>query len=652
MIVLTSFFSPILMINEYIYYITPKKWGNSYLQQSVINNIQQRLRKLEQLQASDGSWRMIFQGPLLTDCFMIMLLKTLKIPSEQTIQELITSILRLQNENGGWKIYSDEKDGNISATIQAYAALLLSGKFSRQDDEMKRAEHFINRNGGLSKAHFMTKMMLAVNGLYTYPSYFYFPMSYYLLPTSFPFSMYHCSNYARIHLTPMIICMNKRYAKIHPVDTSFFDKEPSASWFREDRDSWGKFFKNEMKHIALTPLHLHKAGYKVAEKFMLDRIEKNGTLYSYASATFYLVYALLALKYDEKSPIIRKAVAGILSYKSKNKTGWHIQNSPSTVWDTALLSYSMQEAGMPANHPIIIKANKYLLNKQQFTRGDWSVNAPYASAGGWGFSDTNSFIPDNDDSSAALRALTRQSKVNQHIKLSWERGLTYLIAMQNKDGGWGAFEKNAYQPLLAHLPLENAKDALNDDSTADLTGRVLEFLGNFANLKRKNYNIKKAVEWLLKCQRLDGSWYGKWGVCYIYGTWAAITGLRGVGIEKNHPAIDKAVKWLESIQRKDGGWGESCSSAEKETYVPLSFSTLSQTAWALDTLLTIRSVESPSVKMAVQYLLNSQQQSEESLSYPTGLGLPGGFYITYESYNHIFPLLALGHYLKLLRANE
>ncbi|MEH6943164.1 squalene--hopene cyclase [Bacillus sp. JJ722] len=614
----------------------------------VKNNIQSRMRKLEQMQANDGSWRMIFKGPLLTDCFMIMLLKTLKIPSEQTIQELVTSIVRLQNENGSWKIYSDEKKGNISATIQAYAALLLSGRYSREDEEMKRAEMFISHNGGLSKAHFMTKMMLAVNGLYPYPSYFYFPMTYYLLPPSFPFSMYHCSNYARIHLTPMIICMNKRFANIHRVDTSFFDKEPSASWFREDRDSWGEFFIKEIKQIALTPLHLHKAGYKVAEKFMLDRIEKNGTLYSYASSTFYMVYALLALGYDEKSPIIKKAVDGILSYKTKSKNGWHVQNSPSTVWDTALLSYSLQEAGMSSNHPLIIKANQYLLKKQQFTRGDWSVNAPYASAGGWGFSDTNSFIPDNDDTSAALRALTRQSKKNQHVKTSWEKGLAYLIAMQNKDGGWGAFEKNAYQPLLAHLPLENAKDALIDDSTGDLTGRVLEFLGNYANLKQKNSNVQKAVDWLLKTQRLDGSWYGKWGVCYIYGTWAAITGLRGVGMEKNHPALMKAAKWLESIQREDGGWGESCSSTEKEKYVPLSFSTPSQTAWALDALLTVRNVDSSSVKLAVQFLLNSHQQSEESLSYPTGLGLPGGYYITYESYNHIFPLLALGHYQKML----
>ncbi|WP_439096847.1 terpene cyclase/mutase family protein [Bacillus massiliigorillae] len=621
-------------------------------QQSIIDNIKARMRKLEEMQTSDGSWRMLFQGPLFTDCLTIILLKTLNIPAGKTIQELVTSIIRLQNENGAWKIYSDEKEGDVSATIQAYAALLLSGRFGREDEEMKRAEHFISNNGGLSKANILTKMMLAVNGLYKYPPLFYFPMTYYLLPSSFPFSMYHCSNYARIHLTPMLICMNKRYVKTHRVDTSFFDYEQTAIWFQTERDSWGEFFIKEIKNMALTPIHMHKAGYQAAEHFMIDRIEENGTLYSYASATFYMIYALLALGYDEKSSIIQKATAGILSYKAKSKNGWHIQNSPSAVWDTALLSYSLQEAGMSADHPVIIKANEYLLKKQQFSRGDWSVNAPYASAGGWGFSDTNTFIPDNDDTSAALRALTMQSKSIIKIKSSWEKGLAYLLAMQNKDGGWGAFEKNAYQPLLAHLPIENAKDALIDDSTADLTGRVLEFLGNYAQMKQKNSNIKRAVNRLMKSQRLDGSWYGKWGVCYIYGSWAAITGLRAVGVEQNHPALIRAARWLESIQREDGGWGESCASAEQETYVPLSFSTPSQTAWALSALLTIRSIDSPSVTKAVQYLLKSEEYSDESISYPTGLGLPGGYYIMYESYNYIFPLLALGQYQKLLLGHD
>lgn len=613
----------------------------------VQKNIHERIRRVSTLQTDNGSWKFIFEGPVLTDSFYIMTVCALQLPFDELTEKVFSRLVSLQQENGSWKIYQDEKEGNLSATIQAYTALLLSKKFTRSDEEMKRAEQFIQQHGGLKNAHFMTKMMLAVNGLYKYPSYFYFPMTYYLLPSSFPLSMYHCSNYARIHMTPMIICMNKKFSMEHTIDRSFFQHAENG-WFRENRDEWGRYFINQMKTYALWPLHLHKAGYKEAEKYMLDRIERNGTLYSYASATFYMIYALLALGYRKNASIFKRAIKGIQSYITEAKAGLHVQNSPSNVWDTGLLTYALQEAGMSENHPVCQKAIRYLLKKQQLTRGDWTVNAPKTSPGGWGFSDSNSFIPDNDDTSAVLRALTRASKGDAHVKKAWEKGVSYLCDMQNNDGGWGAFEKNAYQPIFAHLPIENAKDAMIDDSTADLTGRVLEFLGHYAGYNEKHPSIKKAVQWLIKKQNADGSWYGKWGVCYIYGTWAAVTGLLAVGVSQEHPSIQKAVQWLENIQQTDGGWGESCHSAEAERYVPLSYSTPSQTAWALDTLLMVRHPEAESIQKAVRLLIEEKRFKRESIFYPTGLGLRGGFYIYYESYNEIFPLLALAHFKQKL----
>lgn len=184
-----------------------------------------------------------------------------------------------------------------------------------------------------------------------------------------------------------------------------------------------------------------------------------------------------------------------------------------------------------------------------------------------------------------------------------------------------------------------------DNSSADLTGRVLEYLGNFANYDISSDFIRKGAKWLINNQNDVGNWYGKWGVCYIYGTWAAITGLRAIGIEEKHHSIQKGIRWLLSIQNPDGGWGESSKSAEIRKYIPLPYSTPSQTAWALDALLTVLPPDTSSVKKAVQYLLNQDKLTKE-LYYPTGLGLPGGFYIYYESYNEIFPLLALAHYAK------
>ncbi len=608
--------------------------------------IASKLKRLEELQDKAGSWTFNFEGSSLTDCFMILIIQTIGIDEEELVNQLVRRLLRTQNENGSWSIYPDEKDGNLSATVQSYAALLVSRQFTRKDEEMKRAEEFITKHGGLSKSHFMTKMMLAVNGLYKYPTLFQFPMSYFMIPPYVPFNMYECSNYARVHLTPMTICINKRFMHKHKgIDQSFFDGQ-EGGWFREERFFQIDQLINHIKSLHFYPSAWQKAGYQSAEKLMLDRIEKNGTLYSYSSASCYMIYALLALGYERNSPTILNAIAGMKSYIANTPYGIHIQNSPSTVWDTALLSYSLQEAGMKATHPVIERANSYLLRKQQNTRGDWTVHAPDVTPGGWGFSDSNHYIPDNDDTSAALRALTRKRKLDQSTNLVWKKGLTYLKAMQNKDGGWGAFEKDAYNPLFAHLPIENAKDAIIDDSTADLTGRVLEFMGNYAGLTHDHSFIKKAASWLMKEQLADGSWYGKWGVCYIYGTWAAVTGLCAIGIKPEHPSIQKAIKWLESIQLKDGGWGESCESADKERFIPLAYSTASQTAWALDALLTVKRTASATIQKGIAFLVNEESYHPDANRYPTGLGLRGGFYILYESYNFIFPLLALGHYTK------
>jgi len=618
------------------------------LDEEVKINLFERIEFVRQLQTPNGSWDFCFEGPIITDCFMIILLRDLNSNNEEVIQRLVEKLLSLQLSNGAWSIYEDELEGDLSATIQAYVALLFSGSFSKEHPRLKQAERFILSKGGLNNAHFMTKMMLAFHGYYHYPPYFYFPMSYFLLPASSPFNLFELSNYARVHLVPMIICINKRftlkYESIQNLDNLLVDHE--QTWFREDRFSFFEWMKHEMKELLKLPSSIHQLGIQTAEKFMLDRIESNGTLYSYASSTFYMIYALLALGYNSSSKIIGNAVNGLFSYLYNTDKGLHLQNSPSTVWDTSLLSYALQEAGVPYTDPMINSSISYLLEKQHVRKGDWSIHAKNLEPGGWGFSDVNHFIPDNDDTSASLRAIFSLAQHEINTYENWEKGYRWLIGMQNKDGGFGAFEKNVTNKWLTHLPLESASDAIIDPSTADLTGRVLEFFGNFAGLQKENPNIKAAIHWLLKHQEKNGSWYGRWGVCYIYGTWAAVTGLRAVGVPTDHPSLQKSLDWLISIQREDGGFGESCRSCEVESYVDLPFSTPSQTAWAIDTLLTLLPKEHPAIEKGVLFLLNQHNLDKQSINYPTGLGLPGNFYTHYHSYQHIFPILALGHYLK------
>ncbi|KKI90194.1 squalene-hopene cyclase [Bacillus sp. SA1-12] len=616
----------------------------------IIDEMKTRIDELTKFQQKDGSWSFCFEGGLMTDAFMIILLRSLYIEGEEhLIKKLTRRIIDKQSHNGLWKAYPDERDGNLSATVQAYIALLYSGHFKRDHPSLKKAEMFIRKKGGLSKSHFMTKWMLAVNGLYRWPKLFYIPMTFLLIPSSFPINFFQLSTYARIHFVPMMVAANKKFMIKSPftpnVDHLFF--RTSSTQF----DEWDltsstrsiNYLTQEMKKLLNAPSYLHRLGYEKAERYLLKRIEDDGTLLSYASATFFMIYSLLALGYKKNSLPIQKAVNGLKGLVSDKCDGIHLENSTSTIWDTTLISYVIQEANVGIDSNVIKKALKFLLSKQHVKKGDWVLHNRFIDPGGWGFSRNNTINPDNDDTSAALRAISHRALSSQQYQAAWYKGVTYLLSMQNEDGGWAAFEKNTDFELLTYLPLDNAQDAAIDPSTADLTGRALEFFGNFAGLTYHHPSINAGVSWLLKNQESNGSWYGRWGVCYIYGTWAAVTGLVAVGISPAHPAIKKAIKWLESIQHQDGGWGESCSSCVLRQFVPLQISTPSQTSWALDTLIQAGCRKHPSVKKGLTYLIQDTK-SKESLTYPTGIGLPGQLYINYHSYNYIFPLLTLAHY--------
>lgn len=618
--------------------------SNLLLYEKVHEEIARRTTALQTMQRQDGTWRFCFEGAPLTDCHMIFLLKLLG--RDKEIEPFVKRLASLQTNEGTWKLYEDEVGGNLSATIQSYAALLASEKYTKEDANMKRAEMFINERGGVARAHFMTKFLLAIHGEYEYPSLFHLPTPIMFLQNDSPLSIFELSSSARIHLIPMMLCLNKRFRvgkKLLPNLNHIAGG--GGEWFREDRSPVFQTLLSEVKKIITYPLSLHHKGYEEVERFMKERIDENGTLYSYATASFYMIYALLALGHSIQSPIIQKAITGIASYIWKMERGSHLQNSPSTVWDTALLSYALQEAQVPKASKVIQNASAYLLRKQQTKKVDWSVHAPNLFPGGWGFSDVNTMIPDIDDTTAVLRALAR-SRGDENVDNAWKRAVNWVKGLQNNDGGWGAFEKGVTSRILANLPIENASDMITDPSTPDITGRVLEFFGTYAQNELPEKQKQSAINWLMNVQEENGSWYGKWGICYIYGTWAVLTGLRSLGIPSSDPSLKRAALWLEHIQHEDGGWGESCHSSVEKRFVTLPFSTPSQTAWALDALISYYEKETPIIRKGISYLLSNPYVNEK---YPTGTGLPGGFYIRYHSYAHIYPLLTLAHYTKKYR---
>ena len=628
------------------------------LRERIDREIGRLSESLARMQSQDGSWKLCYENVVLTEAYMILLLRTIEDADEELIRLLHDRLLAAQYPDGSWRAYPDEQEGNLSATVECYYAMLYSGYSQASDPWMAKARSLIVRKGGLARIKgLMTKVMLAATGQIPWPRFLRVPLEFLLLPSAFPINLYEFSVYARAHMIPAMVIADRRFSvrtNRSPVLAELIgDSSLDRLSFWDDDEHGGdsRTFEsvltqivngiNSIKDLSELP---HDAAIKRAELYMLERIEPDGTLYSYATSTFLMVFALLAIGYGKRHPVIHKAVRGLKGLICRTENRVFVQNSPSEVWDTALLSYALQEAGVTAHSPTILGAADYLLARQHRRSGDWAIHNPSGVVGGWGFSDSNTLNPDVDDTTAALRAIKSLSAAGSSYLEAWNRGLSWLLSMQNDDGGWPAFEKNTDRRMLASLPLVEAKSSAIDPSTPDLTGRTLSFLGQFAGLDVHRAFVRKGADWLIASQEQDGSWYGRWGVCFIYGTWAALTGLSDVGIGSDHPAVTKGVKWLADIQNDDGGWGESCASDVTMRYVPLHASTPSQTAWALDALIAVHDKPTIGMDTGIDRLLQLSQDNGWVSSYPTGAGLPGIFYSHYHSYRYIWPLLTLAHY--------
>jgi sporulenol synthase len=609
--------------------------------------IQKIINKLKHDQFPDGSWKYPFETGIATDCYMIILLRTLGIHEEKLVRKLCERILSKQEKSGGWKLFFDEEKDNVSSTLEAYYALLYSGYYKKNDPRIMAAEKIILANGGVQECHMFTKIMLAVTGQINWPTFFPFPVEMMLLPASFPVNIYSISVFGRANLVPLMILFKqkKQFNTVMSPDLSALMVGERFDFF--DYDEWSELFSAIQKGITQfngVPGFLHQQALEKMKQYMLARIEPDGTLSNYFSSTFLMIFALLSLGHRKSDRMIIQAVAGLKGMRSVIKGLPHMQYTTATVWNTALISTALQNAGVAYTDPVIDQSNQYLLRRQQTKYGDWVVHNPGGSPGGWGFADLNTIHPDVDDTTAALRSLTRMISIEPLYYRSWKKGLDWLLSMQNHDGGWPAFEKGIDNHLFNMLPIEGAEFLLGDPSTPDLTGRTLEYLGLYTNLSHHHRAIRRGVNWLLKQQRQDGSWYGRWGICYIYGTWAVLTGLVAAGEKLDSPAIVKAVNWLQGIQQRDGGWGESCKSDKQRIYVSLGTSTLTHTAWALDALISVSNKATDTINKGMAFLLENLDADDWTTEYPAGQGMAGAFYMHYHSYRYIFPLLALSHY--------
>ena len=564
------------------------------------------------------------------------------------IDKAVRSILRRQLPNGGFNIYPGGP-ADISATVKAYFALKLAG-ISPDDPRMVRARDTILSLGGIQAANSYVKLNLSFFDLFPRDCCPSVPPEMMLLPHDF---IYQMSSWTRAIVIPLSIihALNPR----RPVPAGFDLKElfvPGGtgwSWLK-DREfmTWRNIFLGGDQLAKFWEKYgnkgLRRRAILRAEQWMLERTKYSDGLGAIYPSMMYVIMALDLLGYAPEHPDRREAEKQFNNLMIESDDEIIFQPCFSPVWDTAIAAYAVGESGF-APKGALTKTGDWLLTKEVRRRGDWSVKRPNTEPSGWYFEFANEFYPDIDDTAMVLLGLGHTKATNQAAyDACIKRAVKWLLDMQSKDGGWAAFDvDNNWEPL-SFVPFAD-HNAMLDPTCPDITGRVVEALCKFG-VPQDHAAIQRGLDYLLRTQEQDGSWYGRWGVGYVYGTFLALRGLRAAGVSDREASVLRAGEWLRSVQNADGGWGESCESYAAGSFVP-GPSTASQTAWAVLGLIAGGDENSLSVTKGIEYLVATQREEGTwDEQFATGTGFPRVFYLTYHLYRNSFPLLALATYLK------
>ncbi|MEW6442988.1 MAG: squalene--hopene cyclase [bacterium] len=570
-------------------------------------------------------------------------------------RKMVHYLKETQLPDGSWNIFFGGP-GDLSTTLEAYAAMRLAGE-DPNERAMKLARDFILGNGGIEKSRVFTKIFLAILGVRPWTQCPALSPEILLLPVGFPLSIYEMSSWARSTVVPLLVLWDHK-PTIRPPRHFTLDElrgeRPGLPKFDENGngaaalDGWGKFFvfsDGVLKLYDRKPIPwLRRKALRLAEQWILERQDPTGEWGGIMPAMMNSVMALKCLGYPLTHPAVRKGLEAIHRFAIEDAKTLRLQSCVSPVWDTANTCLALLESGLPGSHPAIRKAADWLWSKQTKEKGDWAIKNTRGKPGGWSFEFENHFYPDTDDTLAVLTVLNQTCSKSEQAE-AWHLGLQWLLSMQSKNGGWGAFDVDNVQELWNRIPFADHKSML-DAPTADLTGRVLEFLGRM-NYRSDLPAVARGIRFVEARQEPDGSWFGRWGINYLYGTWCALCGLQAVGYDMNTPRVRRAVDWLLSCQNPDGGWGESCLSYDDLRFKAKGRSTPSQTSWALMGLTAAGEAGSEAAQRAVDYLL-AKQNGEGSWDEQefTGTGFPRFFYLRYHMYRDYFPLLALSRYLQ------
>src|ERR1700757_4168961 len=588
-------------------------------------------------------------------------------------------ILNRQNEDGGWPIYNDGPS-NVSASVKAYFALKMAG-YSPEHPQMVKARECILALGGVTEVNTFTKIYLCFLGQYEYDAVPAIPPEIVLFPNWFWFNLYEISSWSRAILVPLSIAYAKKpFKKIPPeqgIDELFVGGRANADlrlrWDKKHLLGWRNFFLlcDRMTHwferVHIRPLR--KMALKKAEKWMLERFEMSDGLGAIYPAMLNAIIALRCLGYSLDDPQVIRAMDEFEKLGIDNPNGtsdyptptFRMQPCMSPVWDTAQAVYALGEAGVDRNDPRMLRAADWMLSKEVRHKGDWAMKVRNAEPGGWYFEFNNEFYPDVDDTAQVLLALNKVDNPRERYQHDvCLRAIDWVFAMQCKNGGWASFDKDNTKMIFQYIPFAD-HNAMLDPPTVDITGRILEMLAIYG-YTRKDKRVEKAIKFIYDEQEPDGSWFGRWGVNYIYGTFLVLRGLEAIGVWNHEPQIQQAAEWLRSVQNPDGGWGETCGSYDDPATRGVGPSTPSQTAWAILGLLSAGDTRSDSVAKGIKWLLSHQETDgswDESTgegvtrqALYTGTGFPRVFYLAYHLYRDYFPLLALTNYRRAMGREE
>ena len=618
--------------------------------------IEQGANHLLSLQTREGYWMGELEADTTLESDYIYYLHILGKADPERIGKLANYVRQRQLPDGGWNI-SVGGPSELNATVKAYFGLKLAGD-APDSPHMLRARDAVRRMGGLERTNSYVRFNLALVGAVSWNLVPSIPPELMLLPQWFGLNIYEMSSWTRGFVVPMAILATMRPEFRLPdqahVDELFLDATRTTVLFDWSRQivSWKNLFLAldlGLKVYERFPWKpLRKKALRAAQDWTLAHMERSDGVAAIYPAMMNSIFVLMAMGYGPDDPKTAREIREFAKLEIEEGDTIRMQPCVSPVWDTCIAMVSLEEAGIPADDPALVKAADWILSKQILDSGDWQIKNKDAEPGGWAFEFRNDWYPDVDDTAFVLMALQRvKFPESERMETAVRRGVQWLLSMQNLDGGWGAFDRDNNRETMNHIPFAD-HNAMLDPSTADVTARVLECLGRLG-WTAEDPSVRRGLDFLKKDQTDDGAWFGRWGVNYVYGTSGVLRALENFVLTAGEEC-QRALSWLRAVQKPDGSFGESVQSYDDPSTKGQGPSTASQTAWGLIGLLAGSDTGDPAIQRAVSYLV-SRQNSDGSWSEEefTGTGFPSVFYLKYHLYRNSFPLYALARYRNQLR---